>query len=614
MKLSDIFGTSIKQTNNKETVYTGNISAEHLNRQIKALVPGTQLQGEIIGKNGNEVTVKLSGDMVLTARLDREVNVEEGQVLTFEVKNNGSTLSLSPLMANTAGADNVLKALQMAALPINRATVEMTEAMMQQGMSIDAKSLQNIFRDVALHMTASPADIVKLHQLGMVVDDNNLAQMENYKNLTHELVRGMTDVVNELPTAFFELVSGNETDKAVQMYQDIINLVIGEGAEQLILSGEQTEAGLSQVQNGLTEETFMYTREGTQEAVSPEAIVIAGMKLSQEQELLQGLEYSKEQTVSSGQDMFQGISTQTEGLSGILSAEETKNLLEMLTALTTSEELSDNGAADNAVGDENATRVQTGSRELQTLNNLIEKLQQGTAKAEDVLKTLAGLKGENIQHGLADVFLSQEFRKLFKDSLIKEWTIKPEQLMEDGKVGEVYQKLLRQLTGVREALESAGAGQSTAAGNAANVSQNIDFMNQMNQMYTYVQLPLKMSEQNANGELYVYTNKRSLAQKDGNVSAFLHLDMENLGPVDVYVAMQNQKVNTRFTVQDDAMLDFLNGHMHILDERLAKKGYSMKWEMSVQEAGAEKVNPVDRILQAEKGVSVMAQYAFDVRA
>ena len=44
------------------------------------------------------------------------------------------------------------------------------------------------------------------------------------------------------------------------------------------------------------------------------------------------------------------------------------------------------------------------------------------------------------------------------------------------------------------------------------------------------------------GELYVYTNKKNLADNDGNVSAFLHLDMDHLGPVDVYVAMQQQKV------------------------------------------------------------------------
>lgn len=51
------------------------------------------------------------------------------------------------------------------------------------------------------------------------------------------------------------------------------------------------------------------------------------------------------------------------------------------------------------------------------------------------------------------------------------------------------------------------------------MSQNVNFLNQMNQMYAYIQLPFKLSESNAHGELYVYSNKRNLAQKEGEVSA-----------------------------------------------------------------------------------------------
>lgn len=47
----------------------------------------------------------------------------------------------------------------------------------------------------------------------------------------------------------------------------------------------------------------------------------------------------------------------------------------------------------------------------------------------------------------------------------------------------------------------------------------------------------------------MFTNKRSLAEKDGEVSALLHLTMEHLGPLDVYVKMNQGKVSTEFTVE-----------------------------------------------------------------
>ena len=136
-------------------------------------------------------------------------------------------------------------------------------------------------------------------------------------------------------------------------------------------------------------------------------------------------------------------------------------------------------------------------------------------------------------------------------------------------------------------------------------------MNQLNQMFTYVQLPLKMQSQNANGDLFVYTNKKSLAKKDGSVSALLHLDMEHLGSLDVYVALSNQKVSTKFYLADDSALDLIMQNINILNERLESRGYSMSAEFVSRD---EKTNVMDEILKQGKNVSVLAGYSFDARA
>ncbi len=75
----------------------------------------------------------------------------------------------------------------------------------------------------------------------------------------------------------------------------------------------------------------------------------------------------------------------------------------------------------------------------------------------------------------------------------------------------------------------------------------MNFMNQLNQAYTYVQVPLKMSGQNANGELYVYTNKKESERSGCGAECFLHLDLEHLGSTDVSVKMQKHRnVKTNF--------------------------------------------------------------------
>ena len=584
MKLSDFFSSSMNRIEeSKGQTDSSRTDAEQtarLNRQIKALTPGKMLQGEVIGKNGSEVKIRLSDDLVMTARLDQDVNVEEGRVLTFEVKNNGTTLSLSPLFANTAATDNVLKALQMANLPVTQTSVSMTELMMQQGMSIDSKSLQSVFRDLVSHPGSAVPDVVSLHRMQMPVNEANLSQMESYRELTHQLVRGMTDVLAELPAAFAEAYAKDGAEAAVKMYQAVL---------QAVFPGQQTEQA---DEGGMTTNVPASMTE-TETAVPGQA---PGATQTEE---ISGTVQTAEHA--------EAVPQQTENTGTVL--QETANAAY---TLQTENGEPENGRTDLSLRLNNLPEELRGEMQM-----LAEKLLAGGEKAEEAMRALANLH-VGTESGLTDVlkelFGSDTFNGQLQKLVWKKWSMEPELGIDSRKVDEVYNRLKSQLDGIKEALQDAGSTQSSAMKSAVNLSRNLDFMNQMNQMYTYVQLPLQMQQGRANGELYVFTNKRSLAKRDGAVSALLHLDMEHLGPVDVYVSMQNEKVNTRFTVQDDDMLLFLNDHMQLLTDRLNKKGYDMKCEMTVKNPEEAETNPVDRILEADKSTQVMMQYGFDVRA
>lgn len=86
----------------------------------------------------------------------------------------------------------------MAGLPINESTVAMTDEMMKLGMSIDSRSLQNMFKDVVTHTDASATDVVFLHKMDMPLTESNLRQIQNYTELQHEVVKGMQDVTDAL--------------------------------------------------------------------------------------------------------------------------------------------------------------------------------------------------------------------------------------------------------------------------------------------------------------------------------------------------------------------------------------------------------------------------------
>ena len=109
---------------------------------------------------------------------------------------------------------------------------------------------------------------------------------------------------------------------------------------------------------------------------------------------------------------------------------------------------------------------------------------------------------------------------LLRNVMEQQWLIQPEALKQEKKISQLYEKIrAADETGGRCA-ERGRRYETRFPETAAEVRGNIEFMNQLNQAYTYVQVPLKMSGQNANGELYVYTNKKNLRDPDAELSAF----------------------------------------------------------------------------------------------
>ena len=95
------------------------------------------------------------------------------------------------------------------------------------------------------------------------------------------------------------------------------------------------------------------------------------------------------------------------------------------------------------------------------------------------------------------------------------------------------------------------------------------------------------------------------------MSALRHLDMEYLGSLDVYVALNDRKVSTKFYLQDDSALDLIAQNIDILNKRLEDRGYSVNAEFINRE---ENTNVMEEMLKQNKNISALAGYSFDARA
>lgn len=611
MKLSQLF-TGRSQTENHiedngRTPQSQHARMADLNRQIHSLVPGQTIRGEIVSRNGSEVQIRLSDDMVMNAKVDQSINLELGKNVTFEVKSNGGTLSLSPLFTNIAADANVLKALDMAGLPVNDISVSMTEQLMKAGLSVSRSSLQQVYREINLFSGSNDSqeingfpegkvsDVVNLHRLQLPVNEANMQQMASYRNLTHQLIKGMTSVLDALPDAVNGMMAEGNIKGAVGLYRELLSMIQDGIAMQ---EGTETAEDVPQVtgedipQMTGEDDSQVSGEDGGEETATvqgqPGAAADAAVRTPGEQEMPVGElpEAAKESGVS--RTVSQELSIPAEARKIL-----TDNMLQTLNELQISPE------------------------ESKALSEAVQRFGQGELSTGVFFKTAAKIldAARHVEGGAGQIlklFGGKEFGNILTSQLKEMWTLRPEDVARPEKVEELYRRIDRQMKGLAQALEAGGQENSTAYRATVNLSQNVDFMNQINQMYTYVQLPLHLQHSEAHGDLYVYTNKRNLAHNDGQVSALLHLDMKYLGPVDVYVTLQEAKVNTKFYVTDDEILDFIEKHMDILTNRLQKRGYNCSISTTIRGEKEEQDGGGLAPLLQEKGI-LLSQYAFDVR-
>lgn len=551
-----------------------------LQNEIRNLKPGQTLQGTVVGRNGNTVQIALTQEFSINAKIDQKIQLTLGQLMSFEIKtNNGSLLSLSPLYTNTANVETILRALSAAGLQETAGNIEMVAAMMEEGMPIDRESILNMSRQLLEFPGQDPTSVIQMTRLGLPITEADIRQFEQYKNLNYQLLDSAETIMDELPKVFAELISEGNPQEAHIFYQNVLDIFTSMGEDNVLVQAdiELQNAGQTVAEMELLLQNKVNEPAGTEQSV-----------IQQE-----------------GSDQIQQPASGSEVINGNgVSFTQEDNVAE--TSVLTNRQW--NSLADML-------------KEMGIESTLTEQIRNGEVSPRELLNLIKDFLGKDKAGGimppeLEQVLNSREFHTLLKSEIEKQWLIEPKNVADPDKVEKLYERIRQQSAKLLEILQTADKGNTSAARTVQNLQNNVDFMNKMNQVFTYIQLPLKMTGSKAHGDLYVYTNKKSLAAKDGNVSALLHLDMEHLGPLDVYVAMQNQKVSTNFTLSDESALDLIEQHIELLDERLAKRGYDLKAQFQIRETEDVKDGKgiMQTILKQDKNISVLSRTSFDMRA
>ena len=588
-----------------------------------SLKEGEVFEGSVNSIENGKVTIGLANGQTMTARLDEGVSITPGQSVFFEVKSNdGNLVQIRPVSLNSLDANpTLLKALDMANLTVSQRTINMVNSMMQNSMSISPENLATMNRAMINNPEVDLQTLVTMAKHDMSLSPDNVTMFQKYaadKALLTDNFDSISEMLPELMTSeemtTGDVIAMNNILREIFVPEEGVTQGLETGVEQSLqqsaiveLEGEAVELNTNPNPN----ESIKVADNANPQVINTQEIVI-----NTEEALVQNLTSEANSKVATAPD--------TNTLQAVV--DETNVPKEQVAENVTSNELGNNFV--NSFASE---------KQIASFNTILNNLpdfpkdnmqlftENGTLKADadinQVFKEITNYLNEHPdipKETLNDIVKEPLYRGLLKNIISNSFAMEPKDVTKLGELSKLYERVLKQTEALEKMVEGLNGKVAESIKNQTNeIKQNINFMNSANEMYNFVQIPLKMYNQNTDSMLYVKQNKRSSYEAGEEITAFLHFDMEYLGPTDVFISLKETNVGCKWNLANEESMKLIEDNLNLLTERLESKGFSVTSQVLCGEPKASFVEDFlgePKVSTDNPSEGLVHRYSFDMRA
>lgn len=555
---------------------------------------GQTLKGVVSDVHSDQITLVMEDGTAFTGRLPDAGQYSIGQKAAFKIVSlDQNTIYMKAVSTSYLldMEDTIDQALEEAGLPKSARNSDVVRSLLMNQQSISRENLLSSIRLCATYPDADVNSVITLRRLGLPLTPENLAQFEQYENNDHSLLdhfAQITDSIGDLMNAIGTQVPRLSGQTAGQL----LNLALSSSLTPEEQALKEAQAAASEAQ----------TEAAAQEGENPESAEkaltnVADAALSEETEV----------SSSPFSRMKQIFSSLTDGASAAKTALSETGLAKDYKVPFIHEQVG------FSLSPEEREAFHSFLSDLPLPEELTTSLQEGTLTTRDFLTAVRQALPRMSSEQAAGLLSSPAFQRLVKDQFLSNWTLSPEKLKQKGAVEELYQQISSQVDKLSHFSQDVFGKNlfENLQQQTTQTSQNLNFMKLLNDTYQYVQLPVKLQQQNAHGDLYVMTRKESLRRHPDSLKALLHLDMDHLGSLDIHIIRENTSITTKFFVDEKDTLQLLEKNINLLQDALNEQGFSFSSEFSMKE---KDFNLVNDFMNAEAPVGTIARYNFDLRA
>lgn len=523
---------------------------------LRDLAAGDVFRGEIININNQNVEILLDGNEHINATMQQALGLNIGEKLLFQVKDNSDTqLVIRPTANNEVSSELVNKSLLTAGLTINDKNIAIVKELIANGQPIDKQSIINMIKLSSVYANESIDKLIDMTKNGIEINRENLDMYDAYTTSSHYISENIMEIGDGILEVFEKLLESDVN------FSDFT-----ENNVNIEDTTENTTA------NDITSGNF------NENSINPENLM--------------------GNTISS--DSFTKINTILEDLSNIFDADnDNKQISESI-----------NADKNNIYNKES---IQEASKE--STKDFLKMVDSSDTFKElsEVLKNI----GENMpKEAFNNIIKSPVFKEKITKLLMDRLYLNPTKLSEDKKivkneVDKIYDKLNKLTEMIKNMPENVKSENLSLAGD--KLSKNMNFMNELNNIEAYVQVPVKFSEGNKNGDLYVYNRRRNKKINDDTLTAFLHLQLDYLGATDINISLKKNSVTAKFTLDDETSRNLVEDNLGELAERLEKIGYNVTISTELSEKKSQEFNAILPITSNNENAVSIKRYIFDIR-
>lgn len=523
---------------------------------LRDLAAGDVFRGEIININNQNVEILLDGNEHINATMQQALGLNIGEKLLFQVKDNSDTqLVIRPIANNEVSSELVNKSLLIAGLTINDKNIAIVKELIANGQPIDKQSIINMIKLSSVYANESIDKLIDMTKNGIEINRENLDMYDAYTASSHYISENIMEIRDGILEVFEKLLESDVNFSDFTENNVNIEDTTGNTTTNDITSGNFNE-------NSINPENLMGN------------------------------------TISS--DSFTKINTILEDLSNIFDADnDNKQISESI-----------NVDKNNIYNKES---IQEASKE--STKDFLKMVDSSDTFKElsEVLKNI----GENMpKEAFNNIIKSPVFKEKITKLLMDRLYLNPTKLSEDKKivkneVDKIYDKLNKLTEMIKNMPENVKSENLSLAGD--KLSKNMNFMNELNNIEAYVQVPVKFSEGNKNGDLYVYNRRRNKKINDDTLTAFLHLQLDYLGATDINISLKKNSVTAKFTLDDEISRNLVEDNLGELAERLEKIGYNVTISTELSEKKSQEFNAILPITSNNENAVSIKRYIFDIR-